>query len=371
MTAPVCPDTRNAISVEFAGLLGTGSCQVNAPGRSNGSGGPSWPPSFVGVALALLMLAACSSSGVSDSTTTVSTPVSTTADLTTSSTSTSIPVTTTTTALPPDDDVIEAWGAYWNAWAGVRAAEDLDGSALESVASSTVIDGALALFDRERTSGLGAVETEVVLHPTVTDAEADKATVEDCVLLTPSFTDVVGVWYEADLTRTAQGWIVDAIRIPQAGGCVPKANAEAAIAGYQAYYEAEAEFWNPPNPLSPLLDEVLAEPQKSFIVGLLEQHQAQGVALRGQPTTHPEVIDVRSPTELVILSCSEPDSDYGLYDVDSGERLPDERPVRDGQRDLQSAVMVFEGDTWKVSDLQGQVDFACEFAPTERGLPPV
>ena len=33
--------------------------------------------------------------------------------------------------------------------------------------------------------------------------------------------------------------------------------------------------------------------------------------------------------------------------------------------------MVFEDGFWKVSDLQGQVDFACEFAPTERGLPAV
>jgi hypothetical protein len=73
----------------------------------------------------------------------------------------------------------------------------------------------------------------------------------------------------------------------------------------------------------------------------------------------------------VILSCLEPDPDYGLYDLDTGERLPDEQPVREGQRDLESAVIVLEDGKWKVSDLQGQVDFACEFAPTERGLPSV
>jgi hypothetical protein len=147
--------------------------------------------------------------------------------------------------------------------------------------------------------------------------------------------------------------------------------ADAAIAGYDAYYEAEAEFWDPPDPDSPLVDRVLAEPQKSFIVGLLAQHRTRGVALRGQPTTHPEVIEVQSSIQLVILSCSEPASDYGLYDLGSGERLPDEPLVRDGQRDLQSAVMVFEHGTWKVSDFQGQVDFSCEFAPTDRGLPSV
>ncbi|MEX1004166.1 MAG: hypothetical protein WD156_02200, partial [Acidimicrobiia bacterium] len=289
----------------------------------------------------------------------------------TSSTSTSIPVTTTTTALPPDDDVIEAWGAYWNAWAEVRAAEDLDGSAFESVASSTVIDGALALFDRERTSGLGAVETEVVLHPTVTDVEADKATVEDCVLLVPSFTDNVGVWHQADLVRSEEGWIVSSIRIPRGGACVPREMGEAAIAGYEAFYSGWEEFWDPANPDSVLIEQVLADPQLSLIVELLGDHATRGAALRGQPTLHPEVIEVRSPTEVVILNCLEPAVDYGLYDVATGERLDDVPAVRNGQRNLESAVMTFEDGLWKVSDLQGQVDFACEFAPTDRGLPSV
>jgi hypothetical protein len=83
------------------------------------------------------------------------------------------------------------------------------------------------------------------------------------------------------------------------------------------------------------------------------------------------VIEVRSPTELVILDCTEPDTDYGVYDLETGERLADEPAVREGQRNLRSAVMVFEAGKWKSSDFQGQVDFACEFAPTERGLPSV
>jgi hypothetical protein len=147
--------------------------------------------------------------------------------------------------------------------------------------------------------------------------------------------------------------------------------ADAAIAGYEAYYEAQAEFWDPPDPDSPLVDQVLTEPQNSFIVGLLDQHRTQGVALRGQPTTHPEVIEVHSPTELVVLDCFEPALDFGLYDLDTGELVSSNAPVRVGQRNLRSAVMVLEDDLWKVSDLQGQVDFSCEFAPTERGLPSV
>ena len=147
--------------------------------------------------------------------------------------------------------------------------------------------------------------------------------------------------------------------------------AEGALAGYGAFYAAWPEFWDPPEPGSPAIRRVLAEPQRSLIVDLLTDHQARGAALRGQPKIAPEVVEVRSPTELVLLSCLAPAADYGLYDISSGQRLSDVPPVRDGQRNLESAVMVLDEGLWKVSDLQGQVDFACELSPTDRGLPSV
>ena len=320
--------------------------------------------------MTLLVVAACdSSSSEIDPTNTSSSSISTTS--TPASTSSTGIATSTTTTLDPSGEVLAAWDAFWEGWATVRASDDLDRAPLEAVADPGVVDGAVALFERQRESGSGAVETEVVTHAKVTGLGRGEAVVEDCVLLAPSFTDSLGVWYEADLQDSESGWMVAELRIVAGGGCVPTEMAADAIAGYEAYYDAEAEFWDPPDPDHPLIDEVLAEPQQAFILGLLGEHEARGVALRGQPTTHPEVIEVRSSTELVILSCLEPDPDYGIYDLETGERLPDEPATRDGQRDLQSAVMVLENSRWKVSDLQGQVDFACEFAPTERGLPSV
>ncbi len=268
-------------------------------------------------------------------------------------------------------DVLAAWEGFWEAWAAVRASEDLDPTPLQAVADPAVVEGAVALFERQRESGLGAMETEVATHGKVTEVGAGEAVVEDCVLLSPSFTESVGVWYQADLRDSGSGWVVADLRIRSGGGCVPEEMAADAIAAYEAYYDARASFWDPPDPDHSLIGEVLAEPQLSFIVGLLEEHEERGVALRGRPTTPPEVIEVVSPAELVILSCNQPHPDYGVYDLESGDRLPDEPPVREGQRDLQSAVMVLQDGKWKVSDLQGQVDFACEFAPTERGLPSV
>ena len=153
-----------------------------------------------------------------------------------------------TTTLPPAQDVIDAWSAYWDAWAAVRASDDLDRAPLDGVAAPEVVDGALTLFERQRSSGLGSVKTEVVLHPTVTDFAPDRATVEDCVLLSPSFTDTVGVWYQADLTLTERGWVVDAVRIPSGDGCVPEEMADAAIAGYEAYYAG----WKPSSGIRPI-----------------------------------------------------------------------------------------------------------------------
>ena len=83
------------------------------------------------------------------------------------------------------------------------------------------------------------------------------------------------------------------------------------------------------------------------------------------------MIEVRGLDEIVLLTCYEPSVEYGLYDIATGDRLDDEPPVRPGQRNLQSAVLILDGDTWKVSDLQGQADFPCEFAPTDRALPSI
>jgi hypothetical protein len=338
------------------------------------TGGPTRPPFLVGVALVTLMVVIACSGGSSGSSTTEvpltssSTEPSSTSSSTSASTSTPANPTTTTV---PSGEVAAAWSSYWQAWATVRASDNLDPAPLEAVASPDVVDGAISLFELQRSSGQGPVETDFELHPAIETSEPDRATVEDCVLLAPSFTETVGVWHEADVVRTDQGWIVDEIRIRSAGGCIPREMAEAAIEGYEAFYAGWPRFWDPADPASPLLGELLTEPQLSVIVELLTEHQERGAALRGQPSLHPEVIEVRNSTEVVVLSCLEPDPEYGLYDVESGERLDGVAPVQAGQTNLESAVMVLEGGRWKVSDLQGQVDFECEFAPTDGGLPPV
>lgn len=278
--------------------------------------------------------------------------------------------TTTTAPSDPTDAVAEAWAEFWSAWADVRASAELSAGPLDGVASPGVVASVLAVLERQRETS-GPVDTDVATSPVVMIEAPTAATVEDCVLFEPSLTETAGVWYSAELVDDGSGWRVVSLGIEDSSGCVPVAMADEAIAAYEAYYEAEHQFWNPPDPDHTMLESVLAEPQRSFVVNLLEDHASRGIGLRNQATRHPEVVEVRSPTELVILDCYEPGADDGLYDLASGERLSDEPEVRSGQKNLRSAVMVFDDGSWKVSDFQGQVDFECEFAPTERGLPSV
>lgn len=342
------------------------------PGLTDGRRSPTvrWGLVAIGL-LTLFVVAACDAGSADNDPTNTSSSSNPTTSIRAPTSTTVATLTTTTTTPDASGEVLAAWGTFWEVWAAVRASDDLDRAPLDAVADAGVVDGVVALFERQRESGLGAVVTEVVTHASVMEVGSVEAVVEDCVLLSPSFTDNAGVWYEADLRDSGSGWIVADLRIRAGGGCVPEQLAADAIAGYKAYYDAADEFWDPPDPDHPLISEVMAQPRLGNVIDLLEEHEARGVAFRSSPVPHPEVVEVRSPTELVILDCYEPDLTDGLYDLTTGERLPDEPPVREGQRNLRSAVMVFENGKWKSSDFQGQVDFACEFAPTERGLPSV
>ncbi len=370
--------TRRAAGRRVRGSVTDAECEgytMNPNRHSRGVRGD-WFIRVLFVAVTVALVAACNGSVPSTTSTTTSstpptstTPASTTTRLPASTTTSMVPA--TTEPVPPDEAVEEAWLEFWDAWVAVRASDPLDAAPLEAVASPQVVDAAVTLFERDRDSNPTGVATDVFASATVVEMAADAAAVEDCVVLAPSFTNTGGIRYEADLRPSDGGWVVTDLRIRSAGGCVPSEFESAAIAGYEAYYEAVAEFWDPPDPSSPLIDEVLVDPRRSSIVALLEEHADRGVAFRSDPTTHPEVIEVRSTTEVVILDCYEPAATDGVFDLETGERLPDEPAIRDGQRNLRSAVMILDEGRWKASDFQGQVDFTCEFAPTNRGLPSV
>lgn len=75
----------------------------------------------------------------------------------------------------------------------MRSSEDLDPAPLRHMADPDVVEGVVALFERQRQSGLGPVETDVMTFPKLTIAGSEAAVIEDCVLLSPPFTDTASV----------------------------------------------------------------------------------------------------------------------------------------------------------------------------------
>ena len=107
----------------------------------NGLGGSCRSLSLLGAAMAtLLLLSACSTSSASTSSTQAATSSSTSAAPTTAATppaetTTTTLTTITDTTVATGDEALDTWSAFWDAWATVRASEDLDPGPIESVAS--------------------------------------------------------------------------------------------------------------------------------------------------------------------------------------------------------------------------------------------
>jgi len=251
----------------------------------------------------------------------------------------------------------------WSAAAN-RNVDEAAVERLRMLASGDVADRVLASFP-------GTVERTVTSFPVVEVQDDRSVVINDCFIVTPPVTSSATLWYSGRVALFGGAWVVSELIPESLIGCVPAELGIPAIQGYENYWDARLEFWDPADPQSPLVAETTTGDQRALIRGLLEDHQARRLVLRGRPETHPEIIEVRSPTELVILDCQLQDPERGLFVAATGERLPNIAPIREDQRDIVSAVMQLEDGRWRVADVQGQVDAACEYAPTERGLPQV
>jgi hypothetical protein len=205
----------------------------------------------------------------------------------------------------------------------------------------------------------------------VVEEQADgSAVIDDCLFESPRAGNQT-VWYRGSASLHEGSWRVESLDVVNQVGCVPEAVADAALAGYDAYWDARLEFWDPADPDHPLVAETLTGPQLELVRRLLADHQERGLALRGRHTSHYEIIEVRSQAEVVVRDCVDQDPGRGLFVIESGERLDDVAPIEEGQRDFLSAVVVFEEGRWKVSDVQDRAKTACEYPPSPQGLPVV
>lgn len=302
---------------------------------------------------------------------------STTTTPPTSSTETSVvdPVSETSEAQAPITDpsaAVASWIELWEGAENLATDPDAARAAIQTVASDQVFEQLNTIYNPSVGDDVTVDSTArtFVNDPTTTVSAPGVVEINDCIFESPRIGNAT-IWYSGTAELVDDTWTITSLQLRSEIGCVPAVLAEDAIAGYEAYWDARVEFWDPADPQSDLLTQTTTGIHLDLLEGLLVDHEDQGLVLRGRAQTRPEVVEVRSATEIAILDCALQDPGRGLYDAETGERLLDIPAVAEGQTDLTSAVMIFEDGSWKVSDVQGQADVSCDAAPTAQGLPTV
>lgn len=267
-----------------------------------------------------------------------------------------------TTSEVETEDIEEIWRQVWLT-AGSPEAEQAE--QVESI-KPFLSDEALTEVDGFFTVGLD-LERFPTTYPKFEENNDGTVTINDCIVW--SLPDEIGVskWMEATAELNGEdGWVITEIT-RKADGCVPEVVGEKVIADYEASVEARTEYWNPANPEHPGIEATLTGPWKDTVKEQLVDLEAKGWYLIDAPESHPEVFEFLSPKLIRVLDC-QTDENRGLFDTEGNEQngIEERRP---GQRSILEVSMELDGDTWKVSDLQAQRDWECEFAPTDEGLP--
>lgn len=195
-----------------------------------------------------------------------------------------------------------------------------------------------------------------------------EATIADCFLIASRPASDPGaeptvrsqVW-TATAVAGDDGWLIDTVS-PGASDCVPPELNRQLLDAYEAYHEAWTKAWDPPDPDHRLLAATMTGSRLEGIRELLEQDRADGVAFRDPH----DAVDNAVVFELgigaaTVSDCHEAHPDYGLYDLETGERLDEIPPVEPGQLNLTSVDLVRTEDAaWKVTEAATLRDANCE-----------
>ena len=286
---------------------------------------------------------------------------------TTEATTTTSTTTTTEPAAPstdPADAVIETWTTLLDA--ARTGAPDADQLAtIEALAGPATVEQLLAPLFPE------ASGREIEFFPALTEQGDGTWAIDDCLVMSPGISVGISNWLvgaaePADDSPT--GWRISGIQVINLDPCVPRSIADAAIAGYEAYNDAQAVFYDPPDPENPLVEETTTGSHQLFVLDLIDDLASNGQVLRGRAATVPEFSAIDSLEEVVIIDCQEVDLDFGVYVEATGERTDRITAIDDGELDLVEATMQLEGGTWKVSDYTVEGDVACRTPPTPETL---
>ncbi|MGI9596799.1 MAG: hypothetical protein ACR2QK_11600 [Acidimicrobiales bacterium] len=322
------------------------------------------PSVWLCAALAIGLLAAACSSDGEEEFPPIATPAETTTTVAVDETE---PPPTATTATgsgqDPEQAALDAWTMVLTAArTGTPDAEQLD--VIASLADADTAEQLQTFFPE-------APGREITFHPQATAQDDGTVAIDDCIVMNRGISTGFSNWLIGTASQTGDGdtWIIEDINLVNLDPCVPRSIATAAIEGYEAHWDAAEVFYNPPDADAPELRMTATGGYLDFVLGLIEEMQANGHYIRGRPSTGPEFFELSSASEVTIIDCQETNPAFGVYLQSSDERTDLIPPIKDGELELVQAKMILEDGLWKVQDLQGRSDVECRTPPLPETIP--
>lgn len=284
----------------------------------------------------------------------------------TTSSSTGSSTTTSTSTTPPTDAelAVEAWDTAW-------ALATTDGSEADQLVAAGVAtpDAAAQFVAIASLSDTDPARREILRHPTTAEVDGGLA-VNDCLFVTPPLTAAAANFYQGTVDVAAGSVVITELKAISPSGCIPSEINDQALEDYAEYWMGLDEVSENLRALDvDRISELATGQHRDNVVAAARRFSESGDELRDDPTLHPEIMEWRDPTTVVVLDCQEADPEFGLYA--DGRRLRELPPPAPGQLDLREITMVLENGRWKVADRQGSAGTSCEFAPTPFGVPVV
>ena len=279
--------------------------------------------------------------------------------------------TETETEVAAEVQIGEVWAAFHTAWTEQAPTEAPDPTAFEAVA----VDPPAAAGQLTTQRGEArTVTTEAELWPTITLDGSEAATISDCAIVTqhpdgqPDSAATVTVAWEATATVTDDGWRIDSAQ-PTGLFCIAEELNDQLLDAYEGWLEAHQEWSDPPDPQHPLLAQTMAEPGLADMRSFLADELAEGVVSRFPHDPNGAVTDIGIATARV-TDCYEAPDDYGVFDLETGERRTDLVPTPEPGQQNRTIADLERGDDgdWKVVGWRWEERNDCEPGETRYGV---
>jgi hypothetical protein len=313
---------------------------------------------------ALALAAACSSDerGVLESSAPSSqttSPSSTSADNSTASTG---PASSTSSDAAADPQgAVDTWIQLLDA-AKTGEPTDDEIATIRAIADASTVEQLLTPLFPDSPS------REITPYPAPTQLDDGTIAIDDCVVMNRGISTGISNWFTALATPNPDsptGWTISDVTLINLQPCVPRSIADAAIADYEAHWNARESFFNPPNSDEPQLRGTTTGPALDRFLEIIDQFEREGLVSRGnRHSTNPEFSEFNAADEVVLVDCQDANPEYGIYDVETGERTALIEAVVDGQLNLARTTMTFEDGVWKVSGVNAQNNVQCRTPPT-------